>query len=224
MYEISKNLFFAESDSEVRAAWSFVHDRYVEQGIITPQKDGLFMHPESGIASTIVIVQKNAKDEICATCTLYVKGHKPCFSMFPEETIGLVHNSPDAENSVIEICQLAGTSVKYVLNLFRVIHRIGQIMCKDILAIVHPDHAGFYQKQFGFFKVAESDGVALYGSKPDVPGQLLWLPHRNYAAYQKMMLKWDRKPLGINVLDIRHHGLRVFKWAEAQWFTRTNGR
>lgn len=200
MFEIKPRLGFATTREEIEAAWSFVHDNYVEAGIINPVSDGMFLKHSSPDEETLVIIQKDHSDKIVATCTLYMTGYKPCFHQFNNEVIGLVHSLPDKHDAVIEICQLAGKTTRHIINLFRVIHRVGQIMCKDVLAVVHPKHYDFYKDNLGFLKISESkemDDSGIMG-----PGELIWLAHRDYAAYQKMMLRWDKKPLGFNVLDI----------------------
>jgi hypothetical protein len=185
---LKDDIFVATHYQDVERTLRFVYEKYVHAGLTEPNDQKIYKNGNGEMLSAFVVYQG---EEITATCTIFTDAYLPCFGLFPETTELLAHNKPSG--SFIEVGMLAANSFSGIMNMFRVVHRVGQILCCDVFAVVHPKHVAPYKKLLGFVELETRENI-----QNGHPGTLIVLPHSKWAAHVKRIQKWDLDPIPLN--------------------------
>jgi hypothetical protein len=144
----------AKTLTEVLAAWRLVHDAYVAKGIIDPNPFGLHTNVQTARPGTLVVCGDSA-GELSSTLTVTRDGN---FGLPLDEVYGAQLDALRSRGA--KLCEF---------GLFT--HRLGalplgmlsatvshalQEASSTIVIGVHPRHAGFYRRVFGFARLSEA--------------------------------------------------------------------
>jgi hypothetical protein len=147
----------ARDGNELRAAFSLVHDRYVERGYMRPTPSGHRVVLHHALPTTDLFVAK-VTGRVVATATLIrdsVLG-LPADALYGDDLDPL----RTAGRRIAEVSALAaaaGTSRGVVLRLVALIAvyaaRLGRV--DDLFVTVNPRHVAFYERVIGFRRAGE---------------------------------------------------------------------
>jgi hypothetical protein len=164
----------ARDTDELAAAFSLVHDRYVERGYMKPAPSGHRVALHHALPTTDVFVARSA-GRVLATATLIRDSvlELPADTLYGDELAPL----RAAGRRVAEVSALAaaeGASRGVVLRLVALVAvyaaRLGRV--DDLFVTVNPRHAAFYERVIGFRRVGE---VQPYGAVNGAPAVALRL-------------------------------------------------
>ena len=144
----------AESVDQVIAAWQLVHNRYVDEGLINSNETRLHTVRQAVSPDTSVIIG-TLSDQVVSTLTIMHDDDEhglPLDTVYGNELNTLRRNG----RRLLEVGLLADRRVKmsrFISALFQLIrypYFNAKFSGRDMLAGVHPHHAGFYERSMGF--------------------------------------------------------------------------
>ena len=164
----------AATVKEVECAWRLVHDSYVRIGLIEANNHRIHTVRHAVHPDTAVIIGREPAGVIVSTMSSYLDrpGGLPLDAVYAAEL--------DAKREqgcrLMEVGLFADRREKITRSLpalmelmrytfFYAIHR----NVTDVVIGVHPHHAGFYQRLFGFQRFAEDAGCPAVNGSPMVP-------------------------------------------------------
>ncbi len=166
----------ADTLDDVQQAWSLVYDSYCRQELIRPNAHRIHLVPEAVRPGSAVIVGL-IRDEVVSTMTLYPDGDGALAldRVYSSVLDDLRHTG----RRLVEVGLFAdrreriSRSVSALMELMRYTFFYAvSIDATDIMIGVHPHHAGFYQRCFGFEVCAETAGCPSVNGSPMVPLRL----------------------------------------------------
>lgn len=182
----------AATRRELHAAMRLVHDNYVSLGLIKPKKYGMHVAPQHGLPTTEVLVAINRQSVLCTMSV--IQGDEcplPLEQIYGEE-VALFRI---CGQRVAEIGSLASKSAdceKTPGCVFRLmalaLQRCRQKGADLVLIAVHPRHARFYERFFGFRVFGEEKPYDMVAGRPAVALSLEFdrLETRNPRAYKRI--------------------------------------
>lgn len=142
----------ASSLNEIIAAWRLVYQRYVGNGLICPNPYGLHTVEQTIYSDTSVVVGA-LDDQVVSTLTImHDNDGLPLDSVYGNELNAL----RDEGRQLLEVGLLAdrrdkmSRCISAIFQLIRFPYFNAKLSGRDMLAGVHPHHAGFYQRTIGF--------------------------------------------------------------------------
>lgn len=159
----------AETESEFQQAYSLLHDSYVEQGFIHPQKSGMRLLPHFILPNSVTLVAVNTNKEVVGTLTIIKKSALP---LPMEKEFSLEHIKSLGENYA-EISALAvkrgyrrangGSVFLFMLN-FMYHYCVDQLNLKYLSIVIHPRDEDFYAGLMFFKRIPNQDIVNYMGA------------------------------------------------------------
>lgn len=168
---------------QVQAAWGLVYSRYSENGLIDNNPFAIHTTPQA-VGPHACVICETVGEPIVSTLTAMADNPAglPLDSVYAEPLNGLRRQG----RVLIEVGLLADrrrTIRRTARTLFDMMRWIAYYTlyadCTDIVIGVHPHHAGFYMRCFGFEVFAEPTSYALVKDNPVTP---LRLPLRDALA------------------------------------------
>lgn len=141
----------AQSSADLEAAHGLIYRKYLDAGYVDAGAEQTVMRPGHGNASTDVLVASQDGAIVC-TLTIFADG-LPLSDEYANE----VRQLSKDDQALTELGCFAGTSRSVVLinRLFNLATQRSIFRgLNPILAAVHPKHARFYKRMFGFEVVA----------------------------------------------------------------------
>ena len=178
----------ARSRDQYQAAFRLIYDEYLKLGLTQPNSLGLRILPHQLLKSSWVITATIAQEpqEVVATLSLLEDGKLglPMDDLYAAEIDRLRDKSkrigeltclahrPHADDTMWnrgKVRATLGTLMRHVTS-FAVQRRID-----DLVICVHPRHASFYQRRYGFVVLGPQRYCSWAGGQPATP---LWLDQR----------------------------------------------
>ena len=166
----------AQTLQQVESAWRLVHDTYATLGLINPNEHQIHTVPEAVHPMSAVLTHE-VNQQTRATMTIMPDGRAglPLDCIYPAEIAKLRSTG----RRLVEIGLLADTSTRQsnsasvIIEMMRHAFWFAWLHKADIVIGVHPKHAGFYRRYFGFETMGEESTHPTVNHWPVVP---LYIP------------------------------------------------
>lgn len=168
---------------QVQMAWGLVYRRYTEKGLIDDNPFAVHTTPQA-VGPHVCVIYTTVGDTVVSTLTAMADhaGKLPLDSVYADSLNDLRRQG----RVLVEVGLLADrrdTIRRTARTLFDMMRWTAYYTlynaCTDIVIGVHPRHAGFYTRCFGFETFAEPTAYPMVKDNPVVP---LWLPLRDALA------------------------------------------
>lgn len=161
---------------QVESAWRLVYDRYSEMGLIDENPFGIHATP-TGVGPHACVIWGPDGPEVGYTVTLFRDGPRGLAldSVYPREVAELRRTG----RRLLEVGMLAdrrrcaSRSVQALFSMLRwSLHYALHADLTDLVIGVHPRHAQFYVRYYGFEIFAQEKSYPLVRNRPVVPLRL----------------------------------------------------
>ncbi len=162
----------AETDNEKQEAYRLIYNAYVANGLIKPNREGIYKLPHHDTKYAKIFIAKHDK-EIVYTMTIIDDGPLglPLGELYYEE----LEKLRNQKLKIAEAGSLAGKieSINTLHNLFARAFCYGLYNNYDCyLSTVHPKHQKYYERFWGFVQIGE---IKTYKRVENHPAVLLKL-------------------------------------------------
>lgn len=182
----------AATRGQLHAAMRLVHDNYVRQGLIKPNKYGMRVIPQHAFPTTEVLVAARMEEVIATMSIVGDSRHGlPLESLYPDE----VEAFRERGFCVAEVGCLADRydeAEGKAGSLFRLMALVAQRSKRNgidvLLVVCHPRHAKFYERFLGFEQFGEEKPYEKVSGNPAVALSLdlHGLREHNPRAYRRL--------------------------------------
>ncbi|WP_456369949.1 N-acyl amino acid synthase FeeM domain-containing protein [Thermodesulfatator atlanticus] len=160
VYQWQQNLIvkFVEKPKELKTIYRFVHERYIDAGIIEPQPNGLWvtkyhLFPDTKVVAAYLKNDSNFEKPICTATIVFDKPKRglPCDGIYQD----ILDELRAQGKKLVELCSLAALPNLQARNayfiLFKMLYKyIEQKRYTDIVVVIKPKHRSFYKKILRF--------------------------------------------------------------------------
>ena len=144
---------FARKPEQINAAWRLVFDAYREADLIEDNPWGIHLVPHALRPSTSVIVASRGEQVLSTLTIMHDGSHGLALdAAYPRELDAL----RTAGHRLMEVGLFAdrhlpiATATRAIVEMMRYVFYVSCYTLSDIVVGVHPRHAAFYQRNFGF--------------------------------------------------------------------------
>lgn len=159
----------AETESEFEQAYSLLHDSYVEQGFIIPQKSGMRILPHFILPSSVTLIAINSENVVVGTLSIIKKSSLslPMEKEFSIDTIKKTHENY-AEISALAVKKghrrVNGGSVFFYMLNFMYHYCVSQLNVRYISIVIHPKDEDFYSGLLFFKRIPNQEVIHYMGA------------------------------------------------------------
>lgn len=197
----------ARNVADVERAWELVYRSYLRAGLIRPNPQEIHTLPEATRASSAVMIgQINGLTVSTMSTYLDVEGRLPLDAGYPRELDGLRAQGRRLMEAGLfaDRREHIARSMAALMELMRhtffyAFHNDAQ----DIVIGVHPHHAGFYEKCFGFERFGDDSACPHTNGAPLVPLRLDIPTKYNQERLPRGLAFFKRDPLDKSAFDYR---------------------
>ncbi|OAG27980.1 N-acyl amino acid synthase FeeM domain-containing protein [Thermodesulfatator autotrophicus] len=152
------NITFVREPKALERIYRFVHDRYIDAGIIDPQPDGKWvtkylLFPDTRIVAAYKKEDKLLKNPLCTASIVFDKVGRglPCDAIYGD----IIDDLRAKNKKIVELCSLAALPNLKARNIYFPIFKViyEYIVSKnytDIVIVIKPKHRFFYEKILRF--------------------------------------------------------------------------
>jgi len=196
----------AQRCTEVIDAWRLVYRSYRRTGIIDANEAELHTTPLAIDPRTSVILG-NAGDELAATLSIMHDAGRglPLDTVYARE-LGEMRQRGER---LLEVGLFAdrrarmARSVMAIFGMMRFVFYSARFTGSTILAGVHPHHAGFYVKSFGFEVVGEPSTYPVVKDQPIVLLRGDWEKQLRADPLPRGLVEYVNRPLPVDTFESR---------------------